>query len=239
MTGTPEWIEGAAGTAGLDARAAAELTAVLLAERGIDAMPAALAARVVADGERIVAAQAAVPAHPARPAARGDRVLPLRARLVAQSGWALAAAATALLVVQSVRRGAAPVEPTVATLQASGSVLRLPLASTTDAAAAGAGGEVLWSTSRQEGVLRLHGLMANLPAQWQYQLWIFDAERDERYPVDGGVFDMPAGAAEIDVPVHARLRVGRPVLFAITVERAGGVVVSKRERVVLVAKAAG
>ena len=41
--------------------------------------------------------------------------------------------------------------------------------------------------------MRFRGLAANNPTQIQYQLWMFDAERDERYPVDGGVFDVPAG----------------------------------------------
>jgi hypothetical protein len=43
------------------------------------------------------------------------------------------------------------------------------------------------------GVMRLRGLLANDPAVAQYQLWIFDAERDDRFPVDGGVFDVPPG----------------------------------------------
>jgi hypothetical protein len=38
------------------------------------------------------------------------------------------------------------------------------------------------------------------------------------------------------VPIRARLPVGKPVLFVITVERPGGVVVSSRERIALVAK---
>jgi anti-sigma-K factor RskA len=73
----------------------------------------------------------------------------------------------------------------------------------------------------------------------QYQLWIFDKNRDERYPVDGGVFDIPPGAHEVFVPIDARVPVGEAVLFAITVEPPGGVVVSKRDRIALVAKPAG
>ena len=44
--------------------------------------------------------------------------------------------------------------------------------------------------------------------------------------IKGGVFDMPAGDGEAIVPIDAKIRVDEPVLFAITVERPGGVVVS-------------
>ena len=67
----------------------------------------------------------------------------------------------------------------------------------------------------------------------QYQLWIFDARRDERYPVDGGVFDAAADTAEVIVPIDAKIEVGTPVLFAVTVEKPGGVAVSNRKRIVL------
>ena len=54
--------------------------------------------------------------------------------------------------------------------------------------------------------------------------------------MDGGVFDVPPGADEVIVPIRARLPVGEAVLFAITVEPPGGVVVSTRERIALVAQ---
>ncbi|MGL4551943.1 MAG: anti-sigma factor domain-containing protein, partial [Gemmataceae bacterium] len=95
-------------------------------------------------------------------------------------------------------------------------------------------GAVAWNNARQEGYLRLDGLPPNDPRVSQYQLWIFDADRDERYPVDGGVFDVPAAGAV--VPIRAKLGVGRPTLFAVTRERPGGVVVSDRRAVVLAAK---
>ena len=99
-------------------------------------------------------------------------------------------------------------------------------------------GDVVWSQSRQQGFMRFRGLAANDPTVEQYQLWIFDADRDEAYPVDGGVFDVAASDAdgEIVVAIDARLPVGKPTLFAITVERPGGVVVSSRERLPLLAQ---
>jgi hypothetical protein len=107
---------------------------------------------------------------------------------------------------------------------------------TEDPAAVEASGDLVWDDRRQEGYMRFRGLAANDPAVYQYQLWIFDATRDERHPVDGGVFDVPAGSDEVIVPIRAKLPVGEPVLFAITVEKPGGVVVSKRDRIALVAK---
>ncbi|UCE03165.1 MAG: anti-sigma factor [Candidatus Latescibacterota bacterium] len=115
----------------------------------------------------------------------------------------------------------------------------LAWSATQDAAAAGARGDVVWSASRQEGYMRFNGLAANDPAVSQYQLWVFDRERDESYPVDGGVFDIPAGAAEVVVAIETRVPVAAATLFAVTVEPPGGVVVSSRERIALVAQPAG
>jgi len=99
-------------------------------------------------------------------------------------------------------------------------------------------GDVVWSQSRQQGFMRLRGLAANDPIVEQYQLWIFDADRDAAHPVDGGVFDVAASSAdgELCIPIDARLPIGKPTLFAITVEKPGGVVVSTRERLPLLAK---
>ena len=45
-------------------------------------------------------------------------------------------------------------------------------------------------------------------------------------PIDGGVFDVPAGVGEHVVRIEAKLQVLRPQAFAITLEKPGGVVVS-------------
>ena len=100
-----------------------------------------------------------------------------------------------------------------------------------------AAGDVVWDARSQRGFLRLHGFVPNDPERGQYQLWIFDAARDDRYPVDGGVFDVPPGRDEIIVPMHPTLPVSRAVAFAVTVERPGGVVVSAREKIVAFAQA--
>jgi anti-sigma-K factor RskA len=98
---------------------------------------------------------------------------------------------------------------------------------------ANAGGSIVWSSDLQAGVMVLRGLAANDPTTEQYQLWIVDRRR-EGPPVDGGVFDVPVGD-ELRIPVDAKLLVGDPAVFTITVERPGGVVVSRQDRVVMVA----
>ena len=95
-------------------------------------------------------------------------------------------------------------------------------------------GDVVWTDDGQTGFMRFNGLPANNPTEAQYQLWIVDPERDER-PVDGGVFDIPAGGGDVVVPIRAALRIDAPVAFVITVEQPGGVVVSKQEIVAAIA----
>lgn len=95
-------------------------------------------------------------------------------------------------------------------------------------------GDVVWNRERGEGFLRVEGIAPNDPSEFQYQLWIVDASRDERYPVDGGVFDVPSGCREVVIPIKAALPVREAALFAVSVEKPGGTVVSDR-RFVLVA----
>jgi anti-sigma-K factor RskA len=120
-----------------------------------------------------------------------------------------------------------------AALLAKTDTLKIPLGATQDPAAAGVTGDVVWDPATQRGFLHFAGLAPNDPALHQYQIWIFDAGRDQRYPVDGGVFDVPANAGEVVIPIRASLMVRKPAAFAVTVEKPGGVVVSGREHVVV------
>lgn len=117
-------------------------------------------------------------------------------------------------------------------------VVRTAWTSTADPDGQGETGEVVWSNARQEGYMTFRAVKPNDPSKSQYQLWIFDADQDEKYPVDGGVFDI-ASNGEVVIPITAKIRVAKPTLFAVTVEKPGGVVVSKRERIVVAAKVAG
>ncbi len=97
-------------------------------------------------------------------------------------------------------------------------------------------GDVVWSASEQRGYMRFEGLRPLRPEDAVYQLWIFDGTRDDRYPVDGGVFTVPSGARDVVVPIDAALPVAQAAMFAVTVEAPGGVVVSDRSRIAALAK---
>lgn len=228
--------------------AAAELTAAMAfdARTPTDALPPALAERITKAGEAFVRTThlPGVVAGPVVPIT----MAPPRRTLVSWGGWL---AAAALLTVWAGGRFTssgttapqARVAPGGAALRdsllaADSALTRLAWSTSSDSSAIGATGDVVWSTRAQRGVMRITGLQPNDRTRWQYQLWIFDKRRDQRYPVDGGVFDIPAGTREVFVPINARVPVGEAVLFAITIESAGGVVVSKRERIALLAKPA-
>jgi anti-sigma-K factor RskA len=99
-----------------------------------------------------------------------------------------------------------------------------------------AGGSVIWSDSLQQGYMILKGIPANNPQQAQYQLWIVDPARDADAPVDGGVFDIPRDGSPAVIPIAAKLPLSKPQAFVITLEQPGGVVKSKQEKVVALAK---
>lgn len=90
-------------------------------------------------------------------------------------------------------------------------------------------GEVVWSDRAQSGYMRFSGLPGNDPNRECYQLWIIDAERGLGQRVSGAVFDMNA-AGEGIVEIHPQLPIAKAQLFAITIERPGGVVVSDMKR---------
>ena len=110
--------------------------------------------------------------------------------------------------------------------------VKVTLGATKDPAAKGVSGDVVWDPVTQKGFLHFVGLASNDATVSQYQVWIFDATRDQRYPIDGGVFDVPANANEVVIPFDAKLNVSKAAAFAITVEKPGGVVVSSRQHVV-------
>lgn len=96
-------------------------------------------------------------------------------------------------------------------------------------------GEFVWDSNTQQGYMKLSGFEVNDPNVKQYQLWIFDEKGFTKdTPIDGGVFNVTS-AKEVLVPIKASLKVGKPALFAITVEKPGGVMVSKRDPLVFIA----
>jgi len=209
--------------------------AVDLATLPIEAMPAALAAKILpVDLKQTLAgvvphlAAKSGPLPAAEPAAR-----PRRRRW--NAAVSLAAAACLMLAFAAVWRITHPPRATVAS-RAELIERTAPIAwhAGTDPLARNATGDVVWDATQQQGYMRFAGLAPNDPSQFQYQLWIFDKDRDERYPVDGGVFDVTS-SGEVIVAIAAKLHVDDATLFAVTVEKPGGVVVSKRERIVVTA----
>lgn len=165
-------------------------------------------------------------------AAPASSVGPLR--IVGAVGWLAAAALLAALLRGGLPVAAEPGTPPsldvqVAALEAGGATI-------TPWADGGPAGDVVWSDQLNSGFMRIDGLETNDPTVSQYQLWIFRGTDPgaEAHPVDGGVFDV-LEPGEVIVPIDAKLDVGSAGLFAVTVEKPGGVVVSGRERIVAVA----
>lgn len=194
----------------------------------VQPMPAVIAGRVLA---RVGRAPAATTVTPIRPKSRAATIAVI-----------VAAAAVALAIGTLIWARRAPVEVAISIpeqrtrlLLAAKDTITTAWTATDDPNGKGASGDVVWSPSRQEGYMRFVGLAPNDRAKLQYQLWIFDDARDAAYPVDGGVFDVGANG-EVIVAITPRLHVEHVSLFAVTVEKPGGVVVSKRERIVVTAK---
>lgn len=101
----------------------------------------------------------------------------------------------------------------------------------------GVGGDVVWNDDLQQGYLRFVGLNPNDPNIEQYQVWIVD-DRGMEQKVSGGVFNV-SDAGEIIVPIKPGLDVRKVALFAITVERPGGIVVPDLQKRVVVAPVGG
>lgn len=168
----------------------------------------------------------------------------------ANAAWAFAAAAAVVAILGWWPKTEVPTTPTTTPtpttkapptlaelrtqLLAQPGTTTLAFGATADIAARGAEGDVVWNNATQTGFMRIRGLAKNQATIEQYQLWIFDAARDDRYPVDGGVFDIDGD--DVIVAIHAAIDVRKPALFAVTVEKPGGVVVSDRSRIVLAAK---
>lgn len=157
-------------------------------------------------------------------------------KTVATIGWAIAACLAILVVLQSFPADSPPATPEVAAQS-----LRSEANDLVELNFSGLGdydkvsGSVLWSDQKQEGYMLLSNLPVNNPSKNQYQLWIVDPARDEK-PVDGGVFDISAESGTVVVPIRNPLAVRDPQAFVITLEQPGGVVVSKQEVVVALAK---
>ena len=96
-------------------------------------------------------------------------------------------------------------------------------------------GDIVWSDSKQAGYMRFHGLPVNDKTKQTYQLWIFDETQDAKTPIDGGVFDIQDNG-DVIIPITAKLKAVHPKMFAVTMEKPGGAVVSNRDKIPALAK---
>lgn len=206
--------------------AAAAVDLAFQAGEQLEPMPADLRQRILDQApERLPSADNVAPFA-------GREEPPGRRFGVASLGWYAAAAMLILALWAPWRPGpVAPIPPPAtdeqraSLIEGATDLIRVDWAPPEIEAYAAVTGDVVWSNERQQGFMRLRGLPANRDEVEQYQLWIVDPSRDDK-PIDGGVFDIPAGADEVIVPIDAKLRVADPKAFAITLEQPGGVVVS-------------
>lgn len=167
-------------------------------------------------------------------------------------GWAVAAAACIALAVNIWTTRLQPTEiaknpetvqtptPELTTTQkreqllASADKIQLPLAQPKPDANV-ITGDVVWNNTKQEGYVRFQGLPVNDATKESYQLWIVDENQNPKTPVDGGVFNVNE-KGEVIIPIKATLKIGKPLMFAITKEKPGGVMVSDLSKLVAIAK---
>jgi hypothetical protein len=235
-------------------RAAAAITLAASASP-LESPPAALKARLEEQARDFFASRRPVELAAAREAAPPR---PRAAAWTGAAGWYAAAACMLLAlfawlrspppakpVVQAPPVTQAPTTPVVSTpaapptpaeeraaLLAQAGSIKVQLAPTKDPAAEGVTGDVVWDPVTQRGFLHFVGLKPNDPRLQQYQAWIIDGGRDKRYPLDAGVFDVPADSSEVIVRIRSELPVRVAKAFAVTVEKPGGVVVSAQHHVV-------
>lgn len=93
-------------------------------------------------------------------------------------------------------------------------------------------GSVRWNVEMQRGVVEIVALPSNAVTQQRYQLWVFDAQRDEKFPVDAGLFDVTG--ARTTLVFSPRVKVAKATHFMITLEDANGAVVSNRAHIAAV-----
>ena len=198
----------------------------------VEPMPASLAARLH-DWADATAAPAPGPANIIHPQVHGWRKI-LRSPV---TGWAAAAAVLLASLLDFSRKSpsAPPPERSVASLRAEAPDL-IERKFQGLGAFEDSSGTVVWSDQLQEGFMTLTGIPVNDPTKAQYQLWIVDPARDPDSPVDGGVFNIPTDGSPVVVPIDAKLALHDPQAFVITLEQPGGVVKSKQEQVVALAK---
>jgi hypothetical protein len=142
-----------------------------------------------------------------------------------------------LMIVETVPRAESAVvesrEPTVAELtiaeqrelllNSAPDVLHLRLVnSDSGSVAREPRGDIVWSSGREIGYLRLQGLAIDEPVPHQYQLWIVGGDASNNEFINGGMFFVAQNTGELTVPIHADHFVQMPKMFLVSVEPVGG-----------------
>ncbi|MBP9665505.1 MAG: anti-sigma factor [Pyrinomonadaceae bacterium] len=242
-----------------------ELTAAAISMAGLDAsepLPAHLRETIAADAAVIVGSapqngERPEPWPPAQPPKiNGDVFSPAPSRVgwFGWLGWAAAAAACVVLGLNiwftqigpasepmpeqakvEPPRPPTPAELREELMRSGGDIIRANWAPGNVKDIKDVSGDIIWSEAKQTGFMRFHGLPANDASTTCYQLWIFDKMQDKATPIDGGIFDVTS-EGEVIIQIDPLLKAAGPEMFAITIERHGGVVVSKREKIAALAK---
>ncbi len=84
------------------------------------------------------------------------------------------------------------------------------------------GGDIVWSSGRQMGYLRLQGLVNDELPQRQYQLWIIGCDTSSNEVINGGMFHVDRSTGELVLPIQADHFVQQPMMFIVSVEPLGG-----------------
>lgn len=219
------------------ALAAATVMLASYDERSPQALPEELRTRIAEAAPEYLPQNSAPPLNPPASSSAGPSLSEVQ--IARRLGWFAAAAAVLLATgiwVFAPKHKLAPAQQRAELLQNAEDLIQVSWQLGPTAQMEQAAGDVVWSNEKQVGFMRFRNLPANDPTKQQYQLWIIDGKRDPKYPVDGGVFNIPDGSDEVIVPINAKLPVFDPKLFAITVEEPGGVVVSDRKRLPLLAE---
>jgi anti-sigma-K factor RskA len=210
-------------------------------------LPAHLQAKILADADRILDTQP----EPARQISYAQPKTSFwNLNWATGLGWAAAAAACLALGINiwltrvqppqqvqnpPLEEKLTPAQMRQRLIDAGGDVIKAAWTVGNDKEVKEISGDIVWSDTKQAGYMRLRGLPLNDKAKQTYQLWIFDETQDPKTPIDGGTFDI-GDNGDVIIPVNAKLKASKPKMFAVTVERPGGVVVSKREKIAAIAK---
>lgn len=210
--------------------AAGILGAAACEEAGLQPMPEAMKARLLASGREWGAARRAGNAGDAIPF-RQAAVAPWRLSVLP---WMAAAAGILLAVIAWWPAGKAPNprEDRQALLAGSSDTVTLAWKDWDSPEVPGVTGDVVWSDAQQRGYMRFTNLPAKDAKVEQYQLWIVDS-RGMGQRISGGVFN--GDASEVVVPIDPGIPVQGAAAFAVTIEKPGGTWVSDMSRRVVIA----